>query len=393
MITSYSVLMRSRAARLTIGFLAVIAIGAAGEFLFSVEKHIAERMTSLRAFDLHAREAADALADVRAAQQAYVALGQGVTFWMPKVATTTDALTSALASLRRSAESADARAELDQASASVDDFAEVDKRARDYVKAGQQLMAADVIFTEGTQAAATATQHVERARLAEQQGFDATEAQMRKQQALAIAAAAGVALLVLLILALAAPRAASSDATAATESVEPVEAPVIRTEREPTMMKAAADLATEVGRARDFDDLTRLLGSLAELMDASGVVVWVGNLMGGELKPVLAHGYPPQTLARMAAVPKSADNAAAKAYRTGALQIVLSRPGVSTGAIVAPILTADGCIGAVSAEIRSGGETAQTVQAVAAIFAAQLANVIAPAPAVDAASDPKTASA
>jgi GAF domain-containing protein len=48
---------------------------------------------------------------------------------------------------------------------------------------------------------------------------------------------------------------------------------------------------------------------------------------------------------------------------------------------VAPILTADGCIGALSAEIRSGGETSQSVQALASIFAAQLAGVLATAPA------------
>ena len=37
---------------------------------------------------------------------------------------------------------------------------------------GQQLMAADVIFTEGSDAAATAGRQVETARLAEHQAFD-----------------------------------------------------------------------------------------------------------------------------------------------------------------------------------------------------------------------------
>jgi GAF domain-containing protein len=82
-------------------------------------------------------------------------------------------------------------------------------------------------------------------------------------------------------------------------------------------------------------------------------------------------------------VPRKADNAAAAAYRSGTLQIVLSRPGGSSGAVVAPILTADGCIGALSAEIRSGGETSEGVQALAAIFAAQLAGVLAAAPAAE----------
>ena len=61
--------------------------------------------------------------------------------------------------------------------------------------------------------------------------------------------------------------------------------------------------------------------------------------------------------------------------------MVASRPGGASGAVVAPILSADGCIGALSAEIRSGGETSESVQALASIFAAQLAGVLGTAPA------------
>jgi hypothetical protein len=43
---------------------------------------------------------------------------------------------------------------------------------------------------------------------------------------------------------------------------------------------------------------------------------------------------------------------------------------------VAPILGAQGCIGALSAEIRGGGEASESVQALAAIVAAQLAGVL-----------------
>jgi GAF domain-containing protein len=45
---------------------------------------------------------------------------------------------------------------------------------------------------------------------------------------------------------------------------------------------------------------------------------------------------------------------------------------------VAPILSPDGCIGAFSVEVRSG-EPSDTVQALAAIVAAQLATVLEPA--------------
>ncbi len=61
-------------------------------------------------------------------------------------------------------------------------------------------MAADVIFTEGGETAATAGRQVETARLAEHQAFDAAEAALRKNEAFAAGGAAGVAVLVVLLL-------------------------------------------------------------------------------------------------------------------------------------------------------------------------------------------------
>ena len=396
--------MRSRAARFVAVAFAIVAIAAAVAFLYRSEKQIAQDTLSLRAFDLHAREAVDALADLRVGQQAYVASGQGVTFWMPKVASTTDAVTTAVRSLRQAAESSNARAALDEAATTINDFAEVDKRARDYLRSGEQLMAGDVIFTEGTASAASAARDVEAARLAEHQSFDQTSSDVRRQEAIALGAATAVGILVLLLLVPAPATALADETPAAVEGLadessarlvanvsrprsEPLEAPKAPEAPQPRqpirsagpILKAAADLATDVGRARDFHDLERLIGRAADMMDATGVIVWVGNTVGADLRAVLAHGYSPQVLARMPSVPRSGDNAAAAAYRTGSLQIVLSHPGGASGAVVAPILTADGCIGAVSAEIRQGGEASEAVQALAMIVAAQLASVMVPA--------------
>ncbi len=147
------------------------------------------------------------------------------------------------------------------------------------------------------------------------------------------------------------------------------------------MFKAVAELATEFGRVRDLDELRQILGRAADVMDASGLIVWIGSTSGGDLRPALAHGYSADTIARIPPVARSADNAAACAYRTGALQIVLSRPGGRSGAVAAPILSPDGCIGALSAELRGGGETFDGIQALASICAAHLAGVLAAAPA------------
>jgi hypothetical protein len=411
--------LHSRALRLTYGIVALIAIGAAAFILVRSAQYVSQETASLRAFDQHAHAAGDALVDARVGQQAYVAAGQSGDFWFFKTTASLQSATDGLTKLGQSA-SAGARTAIDDAAATVAEFSAVDKRARDYLKSGQQLMAGDVIFTEGSAAAATAVRQIEIARQAQHQASDVEVAAIRKQDALTAGGAAGVVFLVVLLLIpvphdkaeaadeaglsisprpaipAVSPRAAvpSTDETVSqrtaspnTDETVPIKPASVPPQVRPltahaqgSVFKAATDVVTDFGRVRDLDELTRALGRAAEVMDASGLMVWVGSASGADLRPVVAHGYSEEMLARMPPVPRSADNAAAAAYRSGAPQIVHSRPGGSSGAVVAPILSADGCIGALSAEIRSGGETSQSVQALASIFAAQLAWMLGPNP-------------
>ncbi len=373
--------------------MALIAIGAAAFLLNRSQQQISQQAAALRAFDQHARDTSATLVDARVGQQAYVAAGQGVAFWFGKTAAATQSATEGLAALRQSA-GAGARTAIDEAAATVTEFSAIDRRARDYLKSGQQLMAGDVIFTEGSDTAATAVRQIETARMAQHQEADVETAAVRKQQLLTAGVAAGIVVLAVLLL-IPVPRAKAAEATSglSRQSAAPDVAPASVPAAAPapiaapsphaqgSVFKAATDVATDFGRVRDLDELTRVLGRAAEVMDASGLMVWVGSATGGDLRPVLAHGYSAEMIERIPPVPRSADNAAAAAYRSGTLQIVLSRPGGSSGAVVAPILSADGCIGALSAEIRSGGETSESVQALATIFAAHLASVLASAPA------------
>ncbi len=100
--------------------------------------------------------------------------------------------------------------------------------------------------------------------------------------------------------------------------------------------------------------------------------------MGADLRPIAAHGYSAHVLALMHPVPRLADNAAAAAYRSGEMQVVQARPG-ALGAIVAPLISADGCVGALTAEVKNGGEESAHVQALATIVAAQLSGALTPA--------------
>jgi hypothetical protein len=382
----------SRALRLMFGAIGLIAIGVAALLLIRTEREIGARAASMRAFDQHARDAADALEEARVGQHGYVAAGQGEAFWTGKVTASIDALNATLAALAGAA-TPGSRTAIEEATASAREFRSIDQRVREYLASEQPLMAADIIFSEGSDTAATAARQVETARLAEHQVFDREVAALRKRQATILgAAASAVALVVLLLIPIrrAPARQPVEDGAPTTPSRLVAPPPPARAHAEtrapPTpasLLRTAASLATDFGRVADLDELTRLLGRAADLLDASGLIVWMGAGVSAELQPVLAHGYSREMLARIPPVARSADNAAAAAYRSGTMQIVLARPGVAAGAIVAPILSADGCIGALSAEIRGGSETSELVQALATIFASHLAGVLAAAPGAD----------
>lgn len=382
--------MRSRAARLTLSATVLTSLAVAVFLAVDVDHRIAAARDALRTFDLSARNAATSLGDIRAAQQAYVAAGQGTAFWMPKVAALVDQVTPQVDRLRASAASITARSSLMEAASRITEIGNVDRRVRDYLRSGQTLMASDVVFTEGGETANAAAQLVESARQAEHQAFDASEAGLRRRETAILGGAGGFGVLVMLALAWTRPEKASElhdqDAGAPASpgdlslkpATQPASTPSSSAPRgSAPMLRAAADLCTDLGRATSAVDLTDLLSRTADILDATGVVVWLGDHAGGDLRLVLAHGYSEPMLARMTTIPRGADNAAAAAYRSGKLQIVLKRPAISNGAVAAPLLAADGCIGALTAEIQAGGEVSDAVQAIASLVAAQLTGILA----------------
>ena len=143
-------------------------------------------------------------------------------------------------------------------------------------------------------------------------------------------------------------------------------------------LAAAARLTTELSTLSDQAELPGLLGRAADVLDARGVVIWMGA--GSELFAAAAHGYDPAVLQRIKPIARSADNATAAAWRTSQLRTV---PADSDGygAIVAPMLGPGGCVGVLAAETRSGREQDEATQSVATIVAAQLASVLAAWPA------------
>ena len=389
--------MRSRPAKLTLSALAWIAFGAAAFFTVTVQQQIDHRRTALRSFESTARDAADALDDVQAGQQAYVAVGQDASEWVAKVATYLQTATTSIDTLRSTALSGTAGPVLLDASTSLTQLATIDRTVREHLASEDNRAAADAVFSEATDAISSAVSNVEAAIEAEQQAADAFETTQRRTQVYALGGVAGLVAIILALLGFA-PSAAAREADGegvvpesgafaalAHEAVfdrTPIEPPVLETAHAGSAddsLNTLAALCTEFGRVRDAGQLKGLLEQAAGVMHARGLIVWLGSTTGADLRPVLAHGYADATLARIPTVARSADNAAATAYRTGEVQIVKSRPGASQGAVVAPLLVADGCIGALTAEIRDHGEESETTRALARILAAQLAGVLAAA--------------
>jgi hypothetical protein len=375
-----------------------MVIAAAAALLVFTERHLATRRSILRSFDLHAREVAGALADARAAQQGYLAPGQSASAWMPKVSALIQEASATVDALRAWASSDAARQALLDASASIGELRNVDKRVRDYISGFEPIMANDLVYSEGSAASIRASQSVEAARLSEHQAVDSDEMGRRRLEAFAIGGAASWSMLMLLVLATR-PRGRTADAPDQTYSI----APTVESTQPPAAfpppdtaraLQSAALVCTEMARMQDVSDLRAILGEVAPLLDASGLVLWLGDAAGSDLRPLAALGYSDQMLARMRAVPRLADNAAAAAYRTGLLQVVRAGPAGTPGAIAAPILAAEGCIGALTAEVVAGHETSAELHSLAAIVTAQLASALAPpAPVESSFPQPRTASA
>lgn len=333
------------------------------------------------------------LAELRAAQHAYVAAGQDPGQWVEQVSARMADITSGLRTLTQLARTTPAIEALEEAGALMERFERVDTLVRENTEADHNLMASDLIFTDGFELATLVRRQLELARTAEQEGHGWSREQQRQKQAVALAAwiVTIVAVTLLLLPVRAARRAAGPPGTgekAVEATVSEANAPPIEASKpgDPTPaitsasphhaeLHRAAELCTDLGRLASTDQLPPLLERTADLLHATGLIVWVRDTSGTGLRPAVAHGYSDETLARLGSIACSSDNAAAEAFRTRQLQIV-PVDGAGRGALVAPMLGPHDCIGVISAEVKAGWESSADVQATASILAAQFATVV-----------------
>jgi hypothetical protein len=354
------------------------------------------------------------IGDLRGAQQAYVAAGQDRVYWTTKVSRHLDTVDDSLENLHRLTTAPASVEALGAAADAIVDLRGMDERAREHANLEQPLLASDLIFTDGLELAARAAANVELARATERTTRNDTIRAARATQTTMLAVSASAAVLAMLLLA----PMASQKRTSAFESLDeasssedrltlahldltpdeatsaagdaPLASPSLRSSARSQAAKvaagqsdgepkpdlhAAADLCTDLSAVSDTRELPALLERAADLMNASGLIVWVLDSTGHALRPAIGHGYPPQALARIGSIPEDSSNATAAAFRGTQMQVVCGVDGAS-GALATPLRSANRCVGVLSAELRDGWESSSAVQASAAIVAAQLATLV-----------------
>jgi len=433
--------MHSRAARLILLFLFLIALSTATFLFWKGESGAAAHSTDARSFDESTRMVEHALLDMRAAQRAYVAAGQSGEAWAQKVADGVQKIRESAVELRAAATTTQAQTSFDELRSSLDDFVKVDRRAVEYVKREQRPLASDVIFADGVELTDAALAALARGREAELVARGQLVAEAGRRSLFAIAAGAAAAVLAVLLLvpspAAAGPavpdtslrperavpsiqptgtararahdadewRPAKAEAAADADSPAPepaVSADAIQPEPsssveppsvanvdaavpaieapaaiDPTDFAGLASLCNDLARVVDTRALPSLLDRAANVLDASGIILWIADPDGRELNAIFAQGYPQQLVNRLGTIPRDAENATAAAFRTSLLQTVMA-DHISPGAIAAPLVTSGGCVGVMAAEVRHDGERQDLKLAAATIVAAQLATLVGP---------------
>jgi hypothetical protein len=428
--------MKSRGMRVLLVILAVAAQVGAGLALWQVEQRVAARRSAADTFEREARQAVVRLGELGAAQQACVARGQSAEVWLGRAQGQRDAIGPRLAALRKAAENVGAQSALEGAIEAFAAFGQSDAKAREYLKSGQPESASDVIFAEGAAELEKAAYGVDGARGRESVWRAESIEKVQRWAFVALGTAFLLTLLSLLLLfpvplapageaadeeadtgtgtaervrpvlkADAIPKAPSTEKASApanetrglgltigpASAAKPVrsgwpptaaDAPLVAAPAQapPPDLSPVADLCLFMARVQDTNQLQGLVERIANVLDATGVIVWMPDASRGVLRPALSCGYSPLALMRMGAIQRSAENATAMAFRTETVKVVPAGP-LTSGAVVAPLVTAEGCAGVIAIELGDGVSVTSQVRATVTIVAAQLATLLTPLPA------------
>jgi GAF domain-containing protein len=369
--------MNIRVIRVLLVVVAIAVVSAASYFLRQTDSALSNDRAVADSLRNQTRTLAALIAEMRTAQVAYVARGQGEDFWIGRVANLLPGVQQQMIDFGSQLAASAAQSAFEPALAAIENFQKLDHRAQDFVKADNALLAADLIFSDGLEATATATTQLDAALNEELQARQAAAAAERAMQLTILGGSAAGVLLIMVILAFAGgsrkvvePLPATLPVAQQPETVSELKPPAVN-------LSHAAQLCTDLGCVADSKQLPGLLERAAGVLDSAGIIVWVADPVSNSLRAAMSFGYSDQVLTRMGNIHRDANNAVAAAVRLGEMRMVDGDTSTS-GALVMPLLTSDGCIGALSAEMKGGSERDESSQAFAAIFAAQLATLVTP---------------
>jgi hypothetical protein len=373
--------MRKRAVRISILTFLLTASLAATFFLWDIQRRTVELTLADDSLAERLGGITITVGAIATAQQGYVAPGQLDEPWFERMTMLLEQLNRELAAVRLSLRTADAAKALDSIGVARKELVAADERIRENLTLGQELMAADVIFSDGRNSVDAISTGLHDVRTSEASRNRVERAALDRERwiVLGLATLAWFAVVVVLLSAPASATASSSPTAERVETHPSAPAAGAGANTGPSFdLAATAALCTDLSRVAETTALSELLGRAASILDASGATLWLGA--GEQLFAVLGHGYTPQMLARFGPIPRDADNAAAKAWRTGRVAIVGSTE-TTAGGIVAPMFGPSGCTGVLAFESRSNHEYDTTLQAVATLIAAQVSTAVSAWPA------------
>jgi hypothetical protein len=372
--------MQKPTIRYVVAAVLVAAAALGGFFVFDAHRRAADIETMAREGNSRIEQMIAAAGDFAAAQRAYVAQGQPQQPWFERSAMLLQQFGQLQSAIRPLVKSRDALAAIDEVTEQFKTIVLIDGRTREYLEQGESLLAADLIFSEGRDSIAATVKTLRTIAASEQQAAAATRSDLERQQWGAFAGIAVIWLagLILLTPSAQSPQADQSfanlgllDRTPADSASQPANPPAAA----PPQLDLAlvADVCGALARTADVDSLRDQLARAADVLEARGIVVWIGA--GDELFPALAYGYDDRIVARLGPIPRNAPNATAAAWRSAQMRTVPA-DAASHGAIAVPLSGVRGCVGVFAAELRDGREQDAATQAVAAVIAAQLAAIV-----------------
>ena len=211
--------MRKRAVRISILTFLLTASVAAAFFLWDIQRRSSELTLADDTLAEHLEGITTTVGAIATAQQGYVAPGQLDEPWFERMTMLLEQLNRELAAMRLSLRTADAVKALDSIGVARKTLVAADERIRENLTLGQELMAADVIFSDGRNSVDAISTGLHEVRTSEASRNGAERAALDRERwiVLGLATLAWFAVVVVLM---SAPASATAPSIATVQQVE-----------------------------------------------------------------------------------------------------------------------------------------------------------------------------